>query len=95
MPASHADITHDVLLRIEQIIGTAAAKPHKAKYQQVRREAPFYEPIFPVGRSTWYAGVRSGRYPAPVKLSERCSAWKKSEIDELINNLGEKIKNAR
>ena len=40
--------------------------------------------IFPVGKSTWWAGVRSGKYPASVKLSARITAWHVEEIRSLI-----------
>lgn len=40
--------------------------------------------VFPVGRSTWWAGVKSGRFPRPVKLSPRCTAWKVEDIRSLI-----------
>jgi prophage regulatory protein len=40
--------------------------------------------VFPVGKSTWWEGVRSGKYPAPVKLSERITAWRVSDIRRLI-----------
>jgi prophage regulatory protein len=39
---------------------------------------------FPVSKSTWWAGVKSGKYPAPHKLSARCVAWLESEILALI-----------
>ena len=42
---------------------------------------------YPVSRSHWLAGVRSGKYPAPVRLSERCVAWKASAIQSLIDSL--------
>lgn len=42
---------------------------------------------FPVSRSDWYAGVRAGKYPTPVKLSERSVAWRASDIDALIDAL--------
>lgn len=42
---------------------------------------------FPVSRSDWYAGVRTGKYPTPVKLSERSVAWRTSDIDALIDSL--------
>ena len=42
---------------------------------------------YPVSRSTWWAGIRSGIYPKPVKLSERTSAWRNSDIDTLCNRL--------
>ncbi|MDH3062324.1 AlpA family phage regulatory protein [Achromobacter insolitus] len=37
----------------------------------------------PVSRATWYAGVKSGRYPAQVKLGPRVAAWRCSDIDKL------------
>lgn len=40
--------------------------------------------IIPVSKSTWYAGVAAGRYPQPVKLSERCVAWRVEAILALI-----------
>ena len=43
---------------------------------------------FPVGRSTWWQGVREGRYPSPVKLSPRCTAWREEDIDRLIVEVG-------
>ena len=44
--------------------------------------------VFPVSRSTWWAGVKSGRYPQPVKLGERCTAWRAEEIRALIEQAG-------
>ena len=38
----------------------------------------------PVSKSTWWAGVKSGRYPKPVKLGPRVTAWRASEIAALI-----------
>lgn len=43
--------------------------------------------IIPVSKSTWWLGVKSGRYPSPVKLSERCTAWRAEEIRALIEQL--------
>jgi len=39
---------------------------------------------YPVSRSTWWAGVKAGRYPRPVRLSERTTAWPADEIQALI-----------
>ncbi len=44
------------------------------------------EPLIPVSRSTWFDGVKTGRFPAPVKLSPRVSAWRLEEILALIKN---------
>ena len=38
----------------------------------------------PVSRSTWWNGVRTGRFPKPVKLSERITAWCVQDIRRLI-----------
>lgn len=42
--------------------------------------------VYPIGRSTWWAGVKSGKYPQPVKISSRCTAWKAEDIRALIEN---------
>lgn len=42
----------------------------------------------PVGRSTWWAGVKSGRFPKPVKLGPRITAWRVEDIRALIENGG-------
>ena len=38
----------------------------------------------PVARSTWWAGIAAGRYPKPIKLGPRCSAWRVEDIRTLI-----------
>ncbi len=40
--------------------------------------------VFPVGKSTWWAGVKEGRYPQPVKLGPRITAWRVEDIRALI-----------
>jgi len=40
--------------------------------------------IIPVGRSSWWAGVKAGKYPAPIKLGPRTSVWKVEDIRALI-----------
>lgn len=40
--------------------------------------------VFPVSKSAWWAGIAAGRYPRPVKLSERTSAWRVADIRKLI-----------
>lgn len=43
--------------------------------------------IIPVSRSTWWQRVKDGHYPRGVKLSERTTAWRESEIMALIERL--------
>lgn len=45
------------------------------------------EPLLPVGRSTFLAGVKSGKYPKPVKLGERTTAWRKADILALLDSV--------
>jgi len=59
-------------VRLTQIIGNPKAYP------------PIL-PIIPVSKSTWWAGVKSGRYPRPVKLGPRITAWRVESIRELIS----------
>ena len=40
--------------------------------------------VYPVGRTSWYAGVAAGKYPQPVRLSQRKVAWRAEDIRELI-----------
>ena len=71
-------------LRLRQILGDQKANPPVPA-------------VIPVSRSNWYAGIKAGRYPAPVKLSERCSAWRVQDIRALIESLalGERNNNGR
>ena len=64
------------LLRLRQIVGDANAKPP-------------IPAIIPVSRSTWWSGVRTGRFPAPVKIGPRTTAWRISDIRALIAQAGE------
>ena len=43
--------------------------------------------LFPVCRSTWWAGVKSGRYLQPVKLGARITAWRVEDIRALIERV--------
>ena len=43
----------------------------------------------PVSKTNWWAGIRDGRYPQPVRLSPRTSAWRNSDLAELEGLLAE------
>ncbi len=43
--------------------------------------------LIPVSRSAWWAGCKSGRYPKPVKLGPRTTAWRASDIAALLEKL--------
>lgn len=40
--------------------------------------------LLPISKSTWWDGVASGRYPAPVKLGPRTTTWRLSDINRII-----------
>jgi len=46
-------------------------------------------PIIPVSRASWYAGIKAGKYPKPVRLSERTVAWREDDIKALCEKLSE------
>ena len=58
-------------MRLPQIVGNAHAKPP-------------IPPLIPVSRSTWWAGVRAGRFPQPVKLGPKTTVWRVEDIRALI-----------
>lgn len=41
--------------------------------------------IVPVSRSAWYAGVKSGLYPLPVRLGPRAVAWREQDILRIVD----------
>lgn len=44
--------------------------------------------LYPVSRSQWWALVKAGRLPQPVKLSERVTAWRCEDIRALLASYG-------
>jgi len=49
--------------------------------------------VIPISRTQFLQGIKEGRFPAPVKLGIRTSAWRVDDIRNLINkiNAGELI----
>ena len=62
-------------LRLTQIVGNPKAEPPTP-------------PIIPVSTSSWWQGVKNGRYPKPVKLGPRTTAWRVEDIRRLIETIG-------
>jgi len=40
--------------------------------------------FIPVSKSSWWAGIKAGIFPAGVKLSARVTAWRAEDIRTLI-----------
>lgn len=64
----------------------SAPLPHEGFVRLNAIIAP-HGPI-PVGRSTWWQGVRDGKYPKPIKLGPMTTVWRVEDIRELIQRLG-------
>lgn len=46
-------------------------------------------PLIDVSASTWWAGVKTGRFPKPVRLGERMTCWRGSDLLAFVERLGE------
>ena len=44
--------------------------------------------FIPVGRSTWWQGIKSGRFPAGIKLGSHMTVWRAEDIAALISCIG-------
>ena len=40
--------------------------------------------LIPVSKATWWRGVKSGRFPAALKMGERITVWRVEDIRHLI-----------
>ena len=47
--------------------------------------------LYPVCTSSWWNGVRTGRYPQGVKLGPNTTAWRVEDIRELIERTSAKV----
>ena len=63
-------------VRLPQIIGD-------------RKSDPPIPALIPVSRSTWLAGVKSGRFPTPRKLGSRITVWDVRDIRALIQQIAD------
>ena len=63
-------------LRLNQIVGNPKADPP-------------IPPIIPISKASWWAGVKEGRFPTPVKLGPRTTAWRIEDIRQLIESYWE------
>lgn len=66
-------------LRLNQIIGSRTAVPP-------------IPAIIPISKSTWWAGVKTGIYPRPLKLGPRITVWRVEDILALLASVTDKDK---
>lgn len=65
----------DRYVRVRQIVGDPEAIPP-------------IPAIVQVGESTWWAWVKDGKAPKPIKLSPRVTVWRESEVRDFVEQLG-------
>lgn len=56
-------------LRVSQIVGNS------------KRGIPA---IIPISRTSWWKGVKSGRFPKPIQLGPKTVVWRVEDIRKLI-----------
>ena len=67
-------MSQDEILRLNEIVGDEDGSSSR-------------KGLFPVSRSTWLRGVRTGIYPQPIRLSQRRVGWLRSDIEALVTKL--------
>ena len=58
-------------LRLPQILGNP-------------KKNPPIPPLIPIGKSTWWEGIKTGRYPKGIKISPGITVWRVEDILALI-----------
>lgn len=61
-------------LRLNQIVGDPKATPPVPA-------------IIPIGKSTWWEWVKSGKAPRPIKLGSRTTVWDAGDIRNFLKEL--------
>ncbi len=61
-------------VRLKQIIGDPKAEPPVPA-------------VIPVSRSTWWQGVKDGRFPKSIKLTPRTTVWRAEDIRAFVEQL--------
>lgn len=71
-------------LRLKQILGSKTSNPP-------------IPAIIPIGKTSWWLGIKEGKFPQPVKLSPRITVWHVEDIRKLCENINKntKPKNSR
>jgi prophage regulatory protein len=68
-----AELPETGFLRLSQIIGDKKANPP-------------IPALIPVSKSTWWAGIKTGRYPKPMNLGPRIRGWRVEHVHALIKH---------
>lgn len=58
-------------LRLKQILGNKKSNPPT-------------QPIIPIGKTSWWEGIKAGKFPKPIKLGPRITVWRVEDIRALF-----------
>jgi prophage regulatory protein len=39
-------------------------------------------PIIPISKSSWWDGVKKGKYPQPIKIGDNITVWRSDDIQQ-------------
>lgn len=51
--------------------------------------------LIPISKSSWWAGIKKGRYPAGTKIGPKTTVWRQSDIEALIASLSSETASAK
>lgn len=78
--------------RMSQLATTAARKERKYITKdgttRIIRARPERKGILPMGETTIWDKVRTGEFPAPIKLTERITVWRIEDIEAWMASKG-------
>ena len=84
------------LLRIAQICGQRGVTEQEALLNKrqgrgAKRVRPEIPGLLPIAKSTWWAGVKSGKFPQPIRLPGRVTVWRMSEIEAWLDQQADEV----
>ena len=63
---------------------------NSTKTDRLLRLGQIVPDLLPISKSNWWNGVKSGRFPKPIKLGPRTTCWRESEILAIVEQGQEK-----
>lgn len=58
---------------------------HNRPFLRLREIVSPFGPV-PYAKSAWWEGVRSGRFPQPLKFGPRTTVWRREDIEALLDS---------
>lgn len=74
---------------IKKIVNQTATKHISPLPQEGFVRLPQVLYVLGIGKTSFWMGIKEGRFPAPVKLGPRTSVWRVEDIRNLIKHYSE------